>query len=230
MILPCEFEVLRLGEMPYAAALAKQREWHLAVERGDAPEALFLLQHPPVFTLGRNAAESNLLLSRDALANLGIDVAATDRGGDVTYHGPGQLVAYPIVHLDRRGLGIRQYLRALERAIIETLAHFGISGGRLEGFTGVWVDGAKVAAIGIAVHRGVSYHGIAINVDPNMDHWRMIVPCGIPDKPVTSLAALLGQAPPIWDVEDAFAAALNRALRKASGERNIHNPAAGNAG
>ncbi len=211
-----DVEALRLGSVPYDAALALQRERRLAVERGTAREAVFLLQHPPVFTLGRNASESNLLLSREALAKLGVAVVETDRGGDVTYHGPGQLVAYPIIHLDRRSMSIRGYLRTLEQAIIETLAGFGITAGRVDGFTGVWVAGAKVAAIGIAVHHGISFHGVAINVDPNMDHWRLIVPCGIPDKPVTSLAALLGEAPRMREVEDAFAAALDRALTAAA--------------
>ena len=111
-----------------------------------------------------------------------------DRGGDVTYHGPGQLVAYPILDLKRRGLSIRQYLRMLEGVIVDFLARYGVRGERVEGFTGVWVDGAKVAAIGIGVHNWVSFHGVAINIDPNMEHFRLIVPCGIPDKPVTFCA------------------------------------------
>lgn len=206
-------EIIQLGRSDsYPTSLAAQRTRRDAVESGAAPEAVLLLEHAPVFTLGRNASEANLLHSRAALAALGIDVVPVDRGGDVTYHGPGQLVAYPIVHLDRRRIGIRQYLRLLERAIIEALASFGIEAGCMEGFTGVWVDGAKVAAIGIAVHHGVAYHGIAINVDPDMAHWQLIVPCGIPDKPVTSLKLLLGHAPPMDRVADAFVTALERAL------------------
>ena len=209
-----EIDIIHPGVVPYATALGLQRERRLAIECGTLSEALFLLEHPPVFTLGRNASESHLLHSRDSLAKLGVDVVETDRGGDVTYHGPGQLVAYPILHLERRGLAIRQYLRLLEQAIIGTLADFDIAGGRMEGFTGVWVKGAKVAAVGIAVHRGVSYHGIAINVRPSMDHWHMIVPCGIPDKPVTSIAEILGRAPAMREVEDAFSRALLSVLRE----------------
>ncbi len=206
-------DIVNLGPaIPYRAGLEAQRARRDAVEAGRAAEAVLLLEHAPVFTLGRNASESNLLRSRDALARLGIDVVEVDRGGDVTYHGPGQLVAYPILHLDHRGLGIRQYLRLLEQAIIDALAEFGLAGERMDGFTGVWVNGAKVAAIGIAVHRGVAYHGIAINVDPDMAHWALIVPCGIPDKPVTSLAMLLGAPPPMREVEAAFVGALTRRL------------------
>ena len=216
MTILADVEILRLGVVSYDAALTLQRQRRLAVERGECAESIILLEHPAVVTLGRNASESNLLLSRDALAGVGVDIVETDRGGDVTYHGPGQLVAYPILHLDRRGLTIRGYLRLLEQSIIDTLAEFRISACRMEGFTGVWVDGAKVAAIGIAVHHGVSYHGIAINVDTNIDHWRFIVPCGIPDKPVTSMRQILGNAPAMRDIEDALIAALWRTLSEVS--------------
>ena len=175
-------EVLRFSApLPYAEAYATQIEKRDAVRIGTSPNTLMLLEHTPTFTLGRNADESNLLQNRGQLAKMGIEVCEVDRGGDVTYHGPGQLVAYPILDL---------------------LGAYGIEGGRVEGLTGVWVDGAKVAAIGVGVHRWVTYHGIALNVDPNMDHWGLIVPCGIPDKPVTSLRQLLGQAPKFSQVVD----------------------------
>ena len=150
----------------------------------------------------RNADESNLLQNRGQLAKMGIEVCEVDRGGDVTYHGPGQLVAYPILDLRHWKKSVSWYLRELEQVLIDLLGAYGIEGGRVEGLTGVWVDGAKVAAIGVGVHRWVTYHGIALNVDPNMDHWGLIVPCGIPDKPVTSLRQLLGQAPKFSQVVD----------------------------
>lgn len=206
-------ETVRLGPgIPYAKALAVQRARRAAVESGGASEAIFLLEHSPVITLGRNAHTSNVLLSKELLTQRGIEIAETDRGGDVTYHGPGQLVAYPIVHIERRGLSITGYLRLLEQAVIDTLAAFRVNGERLAGYTGVWVDGAKVAAIGIGVHHGVTFHGTAINVAPEMTHWQLIVPCGIADKPVTSLKNLLGTAPPIGEVGEAFVHALTAAF------------------
>lgn len=204
---------MRLGSgIPYSDALAFQRTRRAAVESGNAPEAIVLLEHSPVITLGRNAHASNVLLPRELLAQRGIVIAETDRGGDVTYHGPGQLVAYPIIHIERRGLSITGYLRLLEQAVIDTLAAFGVIGERLAGYTGVWVNGAKVAAIGIGVHRGVTFHGTAINVAPDMTHWQLIVPCGIADKPVTSLKELLGTAPPIAEVGESFVRAFTAAL------------------
>jgi lipoate-protein ligase B len=208
-----DIEVIRLGSaVPYAEAHAAQRARRTAVEGGREPEALFLLEHAPVITLGRSAQASHVLASREALEGLGVAVAETDRGGDVTYHGPGQLVAYPIIDLELRGLTITRYLRLLEGAVIDTLADFGVKGERLDGYTGVWVGGAKVAAIGVAIHRGVTFHGAAINVCPDMTQWRLIVPCGIADKPVTSLQQLLPEAPSTESVADAFARAFSRRL------------------
>ena len=181
--------------VPYETAYQLQRERRELVEKDDALDTLFLLEHPPTITLGRESDEGHLLKSRDALASIGIDVVEADRGGDVTYHGPGQLVAYPIVNLAHWKQSISWYLRALEDVLIEVLDGYGLRGERLEGFTGVWVGGAKVAAIGVGIRNWVTYHGIALNVDPNMDHWDLIVPCGIPDKPVTSLRNLLDEPP-----------------------------------
>lgn len=200
-------EVIRYEKpVPYREAYAAQIERRNAIEAGECGEALFLLEHTPTFTLGRSSDENHILQSREALAKMGIEVVEIDRGGDVTYHGPGQLVGYPILDLTRRRQSIQWYLRALEEVIIDTLATFDLRGERMEGFTGVWVDGAKVAAIGIGIHNWVTYHGIAINVAPNMEHWGLIVPCGIPDKPVTSLAALLGRSVDTHEVVQAFSA------------------------
>lgn len=184
----CEFQLARRG----------------LVERGEAPDTLFLLEHAPVMTLGRNWKRENLLLSPEALRAQGIDVCETDRGGDVTYHGPGQLVAYPILDLRHWQCSVGWYLRALEEVLIRLLATYALKGERLQGFTGVWVNGAKVAAIGIGVRNWVTFHGIALNVDPDMNHFRLIVPCGIADKPVTSLALLLGTPPPMQEVMNRF--------------------------
>ncbi len=192
------------GRTSYAQGLELQRERRVAVEAGQANNALFLLEHEPVFTLGRNFRSENLLLTEDALAARGISVFKADRGGDVTYHGPGQLVGYPILNLREWKLSIRWYLRSLEQVLITQLAGYGLTGERVDGFTGVWVDGAKVAAIGVGIHDWVTYHGIALNVDPDMGHFGLIVPCGIRDKPVTSLRQLLGNAPAIDTVAEDF--------------------------
>ena len=198
-------EVVRIAStVPYREGYETQIARRNLVETWEAGEALYLLEHTPVFTLGRKADEAHLLKSRDALANMGIDVLETDRGGDVTYHGPGQLVAYPILDLRRRRQSIPWYLRKLEEVIIDFLAEYGIEGGRVEGYTGVWVEGAKVAAIGIGIHNWVTFHGIAINIDPDMSHFQLIVPCGIPDKPVTSLKLLLGEAPSMMSAFERF--------------------------
>jgi lipoyl(octanoyl) transferase len=171
-----------------------------ALIAGNASEALFLLEHQPVITLGRNARAENLLCDKAELRRLGIEVHEADRGGDVTYHGPGQLVAYPILNLRARGLAIKVYLRLVEQVLIDLLEQYGLKGERIPGLTGVWVGGAKVAAIGVGVRRWVTYHGLALNIDPDMSHFARIIPCGIADKPVTSLRALLASPPPFDDV------------------------------
>ncbi len=185
--------VIHLGRRAYGPTLGLQ---HRLLERTiadpQAPEHLLLVEHdPPTVTLGRSAKAQHLLASKDQLAEAGIEVHEIRRGGDVTYHGPGQLVAYPILRLDAMGRDIHRYIRQLEGAVIDTLGAFGLAGERVPGRTGVWVNDAKVAAIGVAARRWVSYHGLALNVDPNLEHFRLIVPCGIADKPVTSMARLL---------------------------------------
>lgn len=198
-------ETLRFdAAVPYSQAYDQQIARRDAVERGEADEALFLLEHPPTLTLGRTAHEEHILASRDALSRMGIDIVDVDRGGDVTYHGPGQLVAYPILDLTRRRQSIQWYLRELEQVTIDTLSDFDVVGERLEGYTGVWVEGAKVAAIGVGIHNWVTFHGVAINIDPPMEHFGLIVPCGIPDKPVTSLKALSVAAAKRKIVSEAF--------------------------
>jgi len=152
-----------------------------------------LLEHPPVFTIGRRGGSDHLLVSKEVLSQEGIALFETSRGGDITYHGPGQLVGYPILDLRRHGQDLHGYLRRLEEVLILTLGEYGIAAGRLPGYTGVWVGDEKVAAIGVAVKRWVTMHGFALNINPQMRHFSMIVPCGIRDHGVTSLSRLLGR-------------------------------------
>lgn len=198
------------GRVPYDEAYDRMMARRAAVERGQADNALFLLEHRPVVTLGREWKREHLLLSREEFAERGIDVTETNRGGGVTWHGPGQLVAYPVLDLRQWRCSVGWYLRALEQSVIDTLAGYGIAGERLAGFTGVWAGGAKVAAIGIGVRNWITFHGAALNIDPGMAHFRLIVPCGIGDKPVTSLRMLLGEAPPRAEVRARFEAAFRR--------------------
>ncbi len=183
---------------------ARQLALREAVASGQAPDTVLLLEHAPVITLGRKADPAHVTGSSDHLAALGIAVVPVDRGGDVTYHGPGQMVAYPILDLNHWKPSVGWYLRSLEQVVIDLIGDYGLVGERLEGFTGVWVDGAKVAAVGVGVHQWVTFHGLALNVDPDMRHWGCIIPCGITDKPVTSLRALLGTAPAMNGVMDKF--------------------------
>ena len=180
--------VTDLGSIDYPSALALQRELHQRVVTGDLPGLLLLLQHPHVYTLGRRGSETDILVSTDDLRQLNADMYHTDRGGEATYHGPGQLVGYPILDLRAAGLSPLAYIRALERVIISTLAELGIHATADDRPTGVWVADAKIAAIGVRVSRGVTMHGFALNVNPDLSYFNHIVPCGMPDASVTSIA------------------------------------------
>lgn len=183
------------GIVSFAEMAALQRERRSAVESGTAPDTVFFLQHSPVITLGRDARPEHLLSDSATLRAAGIEVIETDRGGDVTYHGPGQIVAYPIFNLNHWRPSVGWYLRSLEEVVIQAIRPFGLQGERIRPYTGVWVNGAKVAAVGVGIRKWITWHGIALNVRPDMRHFAHIVPCGIPDKPVTSLELLLGTAP-----------------------------------
>jgi len=166
-----------------------------AVERlcaGEGPEQLFLLEHPHVFTLGRGADRANILADQERLRSLSIEVHETGRGGDVTYHGPGQMVGYPIMNLKPDRCDVHRYVRDVEEVLIRAIGDFGVAGERIKGLTGVWVGGEKVAAIGVRIARWITSHGFALNVNTDLDYFRLIVPCGITDKGVTSLSRLLG--------------------------------------
>ena len=199
-----ECQVVRLGRIRYEAALALQLR---IVERMKATRprdaVLLLLEHEPVITLGRSGRADHLLVAPAELARRGVELHRSSRGGDITYHGPGQLVGYPIVRLPAANRDVHGFLRSVESVLIGALARFGIAGRRVAGLTGVWVGEAKVAAIGVAFTRWISYHGFALNVTTDLDAFRLIVPCGIGDKPVTSMARLLGRPVPLADVADA---------------------------
>ncbi len=188
---PCT--VLRMGQLGYAAAWELQRRLTERLKRQQGPDVLLLMEHLPVITLGRNARSEHLLTSREQLAAEGIDVEESNRGGDVTFHGPGQLVGYPVLDLGRIRKDVLWYVRTLEEAIIRTLAGCGIEAGRKQGMTGVWVEDGKVAAIGVHISRWVTSHGFALNVDPDLSCFRHIVPCGIANYRVSSLREVLGQ-------------------------------------
>lgn len=159
------------------------------MQRGELPDTLLLLEHPHTYTLGRRGKHSDILASPTELARLGVEVRRADRGGEATYHGPGQLVGYPIVNLRRLGCGVKDYVAGIERALIRALAHFGVDGESGGGRpVGVWAGDAKIAAIGVRVSRGVAAHGFALNVRPDLRYFAHIVPCGMEDGKVTSIA------------------------------------------
>jgi lipoyl(octanoyl) transferase len=189
---------MRRGILVNAGCLEYQKAWDLQrqVNRarlvGEIADTLILTEHPHTFTLGKTGEENNLVTEESALQQRGIKVYRIDRGGDITYHGPGQIIGYPILDLKQYYLDVHRYLRELEEVLIAMLSEYGLSGKRFEGFTGVWVNGAKVSAIGIKVSRWVTMHGFALNVNTDLSYFGNIVPCGIPDKPVTSMQKLLG--------------------------------------
>jgi lipoate-protein ligase B len=190
----------------------RQRELAAARARGEIGDLLLLLEHPHVFTNGRRGDRAHLLADEAELARLGAVYLEVDRGGDITYHGPGQLVGYGIIHLEERRLGVREYVRGLERALIQTAAAFGVLASAVPGYTGVWVGNEKIVSIGVRVARGVAYHGFALNVDPDLSYFSRIIPCGIPDRGVTSLARLIGKPLTIDEVAPVCARELTAML------------------
>lgn len=235
--------VIDLGRMGYAPAFDQQRQVHADVVAGNASPTLLLVEHDPVITVSRRkAAPQHLIADQATLDRLGVDVQPTDRGGDITYHGPGQLVAYPIVRLNDLGLNVGRYMRLLEQIIIDTLAAFKVTGQRDEAGTGVWVGGKaesgerkaelesqnspaarglaspnpepkKIAAIGVRISRGVSMHGLALNVTADLSHFDLIVPCGLAGRAVTSLQQQLAdQTPTMEAVKHAVATAAQHHL------------------
>jgi lipoyl(octanoyl) transferase len=213
-------ELVDVGRMAYTPALHLQHALVERRKRGEIPDQLLIVEHPHVVTMGRNGHMENVLASPEILERSGIELHYTDRGGDVTYHGPGQIVGYPIFDLREWKRDVVAYLRALEQVLIEALAEFGISGDRQPGATGVWVDGAKVAAIGVHISRWVTSHGFALNLDTDLDYFKYIVPCGL-TQPVTSLRALgctASRADATLSVARAFGRVFERDMRGAKME------------
>lgn len=183
--------VLSLGVVEYQEAWDLQRRLAEARQREIIGDVLVLLEHPHTYTLGRRATPEHLLWDEQTLARKGIACFPVDRGGDVTYHGPGQLVGYPIMNIRQRGVDVHGYLRGLEAALMRALAWYSIGAGRDPAYTGVWVSDAKIAAIGVKISRGVTSHGFALNVNTDLAYFQGIVPCGIPHREVTSMERLL---------------------------------------
>jgi lipoate-protein ligase B len=224
--------VCHLGPTPYREGLALQdalvrlRAAEAATGTGSGDWLLFP-DHPPVLTVGRGGSERSLRAGRDTLARLGLEIFEVSRGGDVTWHGPGQLVGYPIVDLARRGRDVHRFLRDLEEALIRTLERWGIGARRVPGRTGVWVGEEKIASIGIAVRSWVSYHGFALNVAPDLGFFELIHPCGLRGIHMTSVAAQLGtRAPVLGEARRVVAAEIGRQF----GYHEVRWAAAGEAG
>lgn len=195
-------DVRHLGLVDYQAALDLQKDLVEQRKQGLIPDQLLLLEHPHVITLGarNHNASSNVLETPEALARRGVAVFETGRGGDVTYHGPGQLVGYPIVELQGDRRDVHRYVRDLEEVLIEAVSDFGIAAARIPGLTGIWVGDHKLAAIGVRISRWVTSHGFALNVSTDLSKFGLIVPCGITDKGVTSMERLLGRPVPMAEV------------------------------
>ena len=200
--------VLELGRIDYGSALALQQRIVAERKSGTGGDHLLLLEHPHVITLGRNGHMENLLAGNEVLRSAGISFHPTDRGGDVTYHGPGQLVGYPILDLREWKRDVGAYVRAIEQTMIDTLADFGIAAGRIPKLTGVWAGERKIGAIGVHISRWVTSHGFALNVTTDLTYFQYIVPCGL-TKPVTSMAAL-GVRAGVEEVGRALAAHFGR--------------------
>lgn len=180
--------------MEYGEALDKQRQYVDEVQKGESEGVVMIVEHDHVYTIGRHGKQNNMLASPDVLDKIGATLVHVNRGGDITYHGPGQIVGYPIVNLNILGLSLREYIYRLEQVIIDTVASFGIVADRLDGATGVWIDGnRKIAAIGVHVSRGVTMHGFALNVATDLKYFSYINPCGFVDKGVTSMERELNE-------------------------------------
>ena len=213
-----ELEVRRLGLVPYADALALQRALVEERRANRVPDLLILLQHPPVITVGvrGDGGRSHIIADTDRLAALGVAVSETGRGGDVTYHGPGQIVGYPILDLRPDRCDVHRYVRDVEEVMIRTCVDHGVPAGRITGVTGAWVGPEKIGAIGVRISRWITSHGFAFNVSTDLAYFDLIVPCGIADRGVTSLQRVLGRSVNIADVEESlvchFAAVFGRTV------------------
>ncbi len=195
----------RLGQVPYEDARSLQKRLEQARRMDEVPDLLLLLEHPPVYTKGRRAQPEELGMGEDWYRMQGIEVCEADRGGSVTYHGPGQLVGYPIVSLNDQGLGVAAYVALLERLMIDSLSTFGIAAGPIDGLTGVWASDRKIGSIGVHVSRGITTHGFAVNVNNDLQPFEWIVPCGIEGCRMTSVCRELGRELPMDELMDVVA-------------------------
>jgi len=195
----------RLGTVDYAEAHRLQQELQAKRMEGVIDDTVLLLEHPPVLTLGRSAKAQHVLVSRQDLEARGISVHEVGRGGDVTYHGPGQLVAYPIIDLKPNRRDVRKYVSSLEETMIRTCADFGLSAGRVEGLNGAWVEDRKIGAVGVRISKWVTMHGLALNANSDLRQFDLIVPCGISDRAVTSISAELGRAVTVAELVEPLA-------------------------
>lgn len=218
----CQLKIEDLGKMEYSSALDVQRNVQKEViehrtNQDSTPFHLLLVEHvPPVITLSRRTStEEHLLVDRQELDGIGVQLCETDRGGDITYHGAGQLVGYPIFDLNALSLRLHGYMRFLEQTIIDSLQHFNIEGHRDKCATGVWVENKKICAMGVRISRWVSMHGFALNVSPNMEHFNLIVPCGLAGREVTSMQQLLGtQCPSMEEVKQVVSNQFTKAIQQ----------------
>jgi len=199
--------IRRLGRIDYADGVELQKALVQRRQAGEIDDTLLFVEHPPVITLGvrTRGATTNVRADAGALAAQGVEIHETGRGGDVTFHGPGQLVGYPILDLKPDRCDVHRYVRDLEEVLIRAVDAFGVRAGRIEGLTGIWVGDQKLAAIGVRISRWVTSHGFALNVNTDLSHFGLIVPCGITDKGVTSLERLLGHALPMDEVAETVA-------------------------
>ena len=191
-----------LGRTPYKETWKLQKQLVSLRFQSRIPDCLLLTEHEPVITMGRASSESNLLCSKEDLRKKGIGLFEVERGGDITFHGPGQLVAYPIIDLNARERDLHRYLRYLENIVSSTLSDLGLDAGIKQGLTGVWVNDHKLAAIGVAVSRWITYHGVALNVNTDLDYFELIKPCGITKYPVGSISSMLGKEIDLQEVAD----------------------------
>lgn len=219
-------QVLDMGLVEYQAALDLQTDLRDRRIAGRVPDTLILLEHPPVITLGRSGSLANVLVPESELSDRGIPLIHANRGGDVTYHGPGQVVGYPIMDLTRHGTDLRKHLWKLEEVLIRALASLGVVGARRNGETGVWVAREKIASIGIHVKRWVTMHGFALNVAPNFDHLSLINHCGIADAPMTSIQNILAHPVPPNQVRHALANSFAQLFGLTPVTRSFHHPGA----
>src|SRR5882672_5850799 len=194
--------IVDLGLTGYADAWTLQKRVVAARKANAIEDVLLLCEHPHVITQGRNGKREHLLASEHVLRQKGVEFHATDRGGDITYHGPGQIVGYPILHLGEGRRDVRKYVTGLEEVLIRTVAQYGIAAERVDGKRGIWVGNEKIAAIGVRIARWVTSHGFALNVNTNLDHFRLITPCGLSGTGVTSMARLNGREIPIGEVRE----------------------------